>query len=389
VTRASRSPAGAGTGRGRALLALALGTALALATGEGLARVYGALSNDAALRAASLQGDSIGEYDSLLGYRLRPGARARFAGPEFDTSVAINAQGLRMDREVAYERTPGRRRILLAGDSFTFGHGVDAAQRFGERLEFLLPGVEVINMGVWGTGTDQQLLLYLREGVRYTPDVVVLAYMTENIQRNSSGARAQADGRLVPKPRYVLEGGTLVLTNVPVPVEGAISGDEERERWERRWRRWSLPIPIPFRAFLRTHSALYQLAQRRLAGALWALAGERTVQYAEYDEAREEWHLTAALLTRFAAEVRGRGAQFLLVLVPANLGIDGRPHEMLRALAAAQAIDVVDLLPTLRAATGAGNSPLYYPADGHWTPAAHRLVGDVLADHLRGRTAGS
>jgi hypothetical protein len=39
--------------------------------------------------------------DPAIGYRLRPGARVRFATADFDTRIAINEQGIRDDEPTA------------------------------------------------------------------------------------------------------------------------------------------------------------------------------------------------------------------------------------------------------------------------------------------------
>src|SRR3954462_12505668 len=54
--------------------------------------------------------------DPAIGYRLKPGARVRFATAEFDTRIAINDAGVRDDEEIG-PKPPDERRILILGDS--------------------------------------------------------------------------------------------------------------------------------------------------------------------------------------------------------------------------------------------------------------------------------
>src|SRR3989442_6284660 len=56
-------------------------------------------------------------YDALLGWHNVPGADGVFDHPKFQIHVHTNSKGLR-DREYAYERNAGTRRILVIGDSF-------------------------------------------------------------------------------------------------------------------------------------------------------------------------------------------------------------------------------------------------------------------------------
>ena len=69
------------------------------------------------------------------------------------------------DREYPRERrVPGRRRILVLGDSVAWCWGVEREECFTERLEAALPDTDVINAGVPGYSTAQELLYYERDG---------------------------------------------------------------------------------------------------------------------------------------------------------------------------------------------------------------------------------
>ena len=264
-------------------------------------------------------------------------------------------------------RSLERPRILLCGDSFTFGHGVNDAERYGERLEAALPGVDVINSGVWGTGTDQQFLLYLEEGRRYDVDLVILGYFVENIVRNGTTMRFISGGRTASKPRFVLRDGQLELTNVPVPPPGEAKEieAEERERWEEVVERQGTGVPIPFKAFLREHSAFYKLLHARLSGLAHRLLRSNPEPYPEYDPNREEWKVTQAILTAFADSVQADGRDFLLMIIPSaeyviQDHIAPKPNRMIREFAQTREIEVLDLLPGFRARSPEDQKRLYF-----------------------------
>lgn len=105
-----------------------------------------------------------------------PSSSARIMGAE----VSINSKGLR-DREFAYVKTPGIERILVIGDSVTFGFGVGQDETFPKLLEKMLnarsPGSsEVLNAGIGNYNTRQEAEAYRRELYRYDPDKIVLAF---------------------------------------------------------------------------------------------------------------------------------------------------------------------------------------------------------------------
>jgi lysophospholipase L1-like esterase len=126
-------------------------------------------------------------FDEELGWRNIPGWTASTAGKK----LTINSKGLR-DREYAYEKPDGTRRILVLGDSFTWGYGVENDAIFTEVLERRFAKEdqpwEVINSGVSGWGTDQEYLWFRREGIKYRPDLVIVAFYILNDPYNNIGS---------------------------------------------------------------------------------------------------------------------------------------------------------------------------------------------------------
>ena len=103
---------------------------------------------------------SIFQYHPTYGFHFNPGVKARIPHEGGGNLVRANAAGFRSDREFVPPRTPGYRRVLLFGDSYTAGDGVSNGARYGDLLEKQVPGLEVYNYGLPGTGTDQHYLVY-------------------------------------------------------------------------------------------------------------------------------------------------------------------------------------------------------------------------------------
>jgi len=91
-------------------------------------------------------------WDPALGYTLRPGT-FRFAATEFDTLYRVNSAGLR-DDEASLEAPE----VIVLGDSFAMGWGVDQEEAFPQVLERLL-GRRVLNAAVSSYGTARELRL--------------------------------------------------------------------------------------------------------------------------------------------------------------------------------------------------------------------------------------
>jgi hypothetical protein len=163
-------------------------------------------------------------YDPLLGWRAKPNLRNRTVFG--DKTLNTNSLGLRGAREYAFDRPAGSTRILVLGDSFTFGDEVSDDETFCHYLGQQLPDAEIMNFGMHGYGHDQMLLLYRELAREYRPDVVVVAFVYPDIYRNLLRFRDYA------KPRFVLEDGNLRLDNSPVPTpDQTLAREPLRSKW--------------------------------------------------------------------------------------------------------------------------------------------------------------
>ena len=105
---------------------------------------------------------------------------------EFRTRVVTNSLGFR-DRRLPGPKPPGTMRVVVLGDSFTQGYGVDEEDAYPRRLERLLDERqparrhEVINLGVPGA-CPLDYDAHLEEvGLAYEPDVVVVGFMANDV----------------------------------------------------------------------------------------------------------------------------------------------------------------------------------------------------------------
>ncbi len=133
--------------------------------------------------------------DAEIAHEHVPDAAAFLMGAE----VTINAKKLR-DRAFPYRRPEGTIRILMLGDSLTFGWGVRLEDTTSKILERSLndnPGrarYEVINAGVGNYNTSMEVAYFLADGHRYEPSAVVLNYFindAEETPRRTAGFLAE------------------------------------------------------------------------------------------------------------------------------------------------------------------------------------------------------
>lgn len=122
------------------------------------------------------------EHDPVLGFRNIPDKQItikRPQGGEFEIEIAINSAGFRDDEDSLRDAD-----ILLLGDSFGFGWGVEKAEGVEERLE-KETGRKVLNLSVSGYGTAQQYLLLRRWSESHDlhgKDVVILFYENDWVE---------------------------------------------------------------------------------------------------------------------------------------------------------------------------------------------------------------
>lgn len=165
---------------------------------------------------------SLWRYHPHVGYTYMPSVRSRVPFENGGYLVRTNAAGFRSDREFAKERTPGTFRAILFGDSQTAGDWVSNGERYGDLLERMLPGLEVFNYGLTGSGPDQHYLAY-RDLADVEHDLLVIAVHVENIGRVAHRFLVfnDAAGReiIYAKPYFTLEDDRLVLHHVPVPKQ--------------------------------------------------------------------------------------------------------------------------------------------------------------------------
>ncbi|MGH7338227.1 MAG: SGNH/GDSL hydrolase family protein, partial [Myxococcota bacterium] len=113
-----------------------------------------------------------------LTYELAPNRREQSQG----TMIRTNSFGMRDDEPRAAEGAPVRR-IVVLGDSFTFGFGVRGDETYPNVLERLLDAethdarFEVLNLGVGGYSTRDEALVLEHKGMRWNPELVVVGYV--------------------------------------------------------------------------------------------------------------------------------------------------------------------------------------------------------------------
>ncbi|HVN40826.1 MAG TPA: SGNH/GDSL hydrolase family protein [Myxococcota bacterium] len=315
------------------------------------------------------------QYDSTVGYRFVPGLKARIEHESGGYLLRTNGAGFRCRHEFTAKKAPGVFRILLFGDSFTAGDGVSDCRRYGEQVEALLPGTEVFNFGLPGSGTDQQYLIWREYASQLEHDLVVIAVLVENIRRVVARYRlygtTKGDDLMLAKPYFTLEAdGELALHHVPVPRapigRGGLS-ERDSEAVDRGGR-----LEWLRRGINRFGPTVKDTLQR--VTRYQPLPG--------YDRAdHPDWRLLEAILRTWIQAVPG---PVLVCPIPTYQYIEDMAspksyQARFRSLEDPDRVIVHDPLPDFLAHSRQARRGFRFERDVHMTPAAHRVLAESLA----------
>lgn len=345
----------------RAEHGLALGSLLACLIGllalEGLMRVAdpGYLGR---LSATSL--DELHRYSEVYGWELRPGARLQDHG----LWTSVNAAGYR-GPELPRQHVAGHTRVVLLGDSITFGTYVGDGQTFADLLNGGEGRLEVVNLAVQGYGLEQSLLRLEREGLSYAPDLVVLNVCLANDFVDGMLPVFLYDGRH-PKPYYRLEGERLVLHDEHVRLSAAGR------------------LGLALRERSQLFNRLLALAKNDTGEAAAEPWAERRGQALRNRAAALE--LGLRLIARMRERAEGHGARFVVALHPDRSTYKHGSEwlEGLRSAPELAGLPVIDLASEYHA-RGLRFGELTLDDIGHLSPLGHRQAAAILERALCSR----
>jgi len=323
----------------------------------------------------------------------------------------FNSHGFR-DVERTWETAPGTFRIAVFGDSYTDALQVPQEQTYASVLERELnrraSGVrfEVLNLGQSGFGTTDEYVRWLHFGLRYAPDLVLVAFYPGNDFRNNSSVLNTENLAcyFLPDPA----GGEPHLDCSRVESYLAARGPVHRS-WQWLKRRSYFASLVSER--------LYLLGRQRADRARTTDAssppstGPKALDpfsdlNVYLDDPPRPWRdaidLTGWVLGKFADDVRTRGERIALVTVSSSEQIDpavgklaqeqssapldfDRAERLVTAAAAEHEIPTLNLGPIFRAEYARTGTLLHGSGDhnhGHWNADGHSLAAREIASFL-------
>lgn len=296
---------------------------------------------------------------------IRPNSDFWHTSVDGSWEFVTNNRGFRDTRDFPYAKPAGTLRVLALGDSHTQGYEVHQDATFSAVLERYLHShgmrAEVLNAGVSGFSTAEELAFLENEGYRYQPDVVVLAFYANDFEDNLKADLFGLDKGGLVEHRHVHIPG-VAIQNVIYNVPGM------------RW--------------LSENSYFYSL----LLNSVWEYFKARLARSAhatEYAVAKEsaskyEVDLALALIERAQRFCRSRGMRLIVVDIPAQ----GKPYHFADSLppAAQRALqsDEIEYVSSHALFAGYDGAVALHVPHGHQhiTELTHAAIGVELGRRI-------
>jgi hypothetical protein len=309
--------------------------------------------------------DKVVLFGGPHGVRLRPNTVATIhhhALSGRDVVIRVNSIGLRA--EELGPKKPDEFRVLVLGDSITFGDFLPEEETWCGQLEALVKGrprrIRFLNAGLPGAGTVEEFSLFQEVKDVVKPDLVLVG-MYLNDAQNASEFYVKSLGPPWNRSRFL----TWVVAKLQLVEKG--------------WFRNSLPGTID-RGWRERFRAGRDLHSGDMFGTRDGFDFEIYNAYLDFGLGwyPKAWEEIARILESLDRAVTGAGAKLAVVLFPVHIQIMGtiddfRPQESARAMCASLKVPFFDPLPALRADWRARHVKLLFD-HCHYTPPGYELL---------------
>ncbi|MGB0388948.1 MAG: hypothetical protein ACPGWR_29350 [Ardenticatenaceae bacterium] len=352
-----------------------------------------------------------------------------FKNIEFTYEFRTNSQGIR-NKETPLQKPESTERVVVIGDSFTEGVGVEGHETFVSLAEEMRSGparaIEFLNCGLSGTGPLEQARILFHICMNYEPDAVLLILHANDVTETFPTSQPSDIEVISDKtgmagvihalwPRIYTVWETISIQSQQnsgqedggeMNMVGFVAG-EARNRGisEAEIAAWEKKLPSELVAATnRQEFNGYILAAGLLQPTYWSdtleIAGE---------DAEVRYQAMISLLNETIARCRARGVPVGAVFAPTPFQYDPNygdvwrtvgvhtksswavePTELeqrLDAWATEQELPYLDLTPHYRTLVNGSPQPdLYYPIDGHWTAKGHQVAAEQIVQWLESRS---
>ena len=277
---------------------------------------------------------------------------------------AVNRQGYADADDFTWDDVyEDRPRILLLGDSFTFGMIADFGRSFAELLDAEIPEAVIWNTGIPGSGTHNAIAAFNVYGRILKPHLTILGFYNNDYDDNLNPVDAWlnaigADGKAV-----------VMRTHIVDEWENVIAFDIE-----------DIEYFLSFSHFPPDSELERLLRSTQLGTLLHRLSdlNEPRVPVDTRFSRREQ--VTRGFVQELRDAVAAQGSAFLVHLIPGkdDLGNPGKRYQLTQEIMESLEIPYLNPISILDPI-----ADYRQPHDIHWNNAGHQKVGEVLSACVR------
>lgn len=326
--------------------------------------------------------------DKIRHHKLVPNTDSRFEQPDFSYVQHVNNLGIR-GRDASFKKPAQHYRVLILGDSFTMGKGVEDDQTFSALLEVSLnrrkacgaTTFEVLNGGI---DSYAPVLSYLQLSEDLAPlevDLVLLDLdLSDLLQEAAYREEAVRDST-----------GNIV----------GVPGSERSTSFIQALRSWIDQHTFFTRLLLFYTNKALGYRDLSVQGVVTRANPELLKYTLAEDQINrdEQWTQIFDSIAKIKKLADERAAAFALVIYPwghqvsETEWVPGRYNWISKGATVSDryldtiyqrskqlGIELVSLFPDFRAYRG--DVPLYFKYDMHWTVEGHKLVASALEQYL-------
>ncbi len=314
-------------------------------------------------------GRNIFRHDPDIGFSFIPNLKARLMMDGGGYLMQTDSLGFRNDH---FNQNSDH--ILFTGDSYLAGDGVSNKFRF-TNIFSKQTGIPVYNLGLSGTGTGQQFLLYKKYASQISHKALVICIQLENIRRICSKYRiyynSKGEMMCFQKPFFALNGDSIDTQNIPVPKEilpyKALSENEQT-------------LVDTGGSNSKIKDLITQLGLKPIAQQVF-----KPQPFKEYDSVNSnEWLVMKGIIKTW---VKSIDVPVKILLIPPYQYIENlaNPKSFLERFDELQnelKIEILNPLNHLREYPIEERKEFRFPNDPHLSREGHLAIGNYLKDNL-------
>jgi len=371
----------------------------------------GLLLVEIGMRIAKIEYPMFQTYDYHRGFSLRPNASGWWLR-EGEAYVKINKQGLR-DKEYIKNKNKNIFRIAVLGDSFAEARSIPIKKTFWSLMEKELNHckknkgkIEVINFGVTEYSTAQQLLTLRHHVWDYEPDIVLLAFFSDNDISDNSKILSNKDYR----PFFVLKNNGLVLDNSFRKSKTYLLLKSWIGQFVIKLTDYSRITQLLKEVYIKQHFKKQSENRKQEINNNQNSPDENTISYNQIynpieEKWRDAWFITESIIKLMNKEVKERNSKFLVVTLsnPAQVHPDPSfrrtfikkinnndlfyPDKRIKKLGKKEDFLVVNLAKQMSDYAeenkiflhGFNNSVM---GEGHWNIEGHKIASQIISKKM-------